>query len=206
MRKHNSEKSFTLIETLIVIAIMGILTSIVSLAVRYAVNRAHYVRMQEEMHSIGTALEMYLLDHNYKYPCDVNRGLPNGIEKYLSTGPLWLKPSWTNSEYDWDYWDPNPSLYPNPDFPGTNCSGSICTTNPDCYPRESIYQLSVRFCPLDNPAGCTFPQETWAQGFDYYSSVYYCIAGPCRAHDDQPYKHTGCCIGGACPVDQPKCE
>jgi len=198
--KHN--KGFTLIELLVALAIIVLMGSIVLVSLKSAKDRANSARTLTEMKSLGLALVMYLMDNDYNYPCDVSRDLPSGLEKYLSTNPNWPKAPWPGSVYDWDYWHPDPaSTGFNPDGSGNYCAGNL-GYNPK---TEPVYQLSIRFCDI-NGNNCQFPNEEWATNFDRYSSVYWCISGPCRAHGSMPYNHPGCCIGGNCPIDQPFCE
>ncbi len=163
---------FTLIELLVVISIIGILSTIVFTSLASAKKNAYNVRTKEESHSIATALELYLNDNQGKYPPDVSRSLPPGLEKYLGSGS-WPAAPWPGSTYDWDNWAPGDLTYA---------------------PQEQVYQISIRFCPEGQPTQCTFPQEPWAANFDYYSSVYYCISGPCRAHSSQPVTHPAYCL------------
>ena len=190
--KKKGEKGFTLVEILIVIAIIGILFSVVLVSSKGALDKAREARTLNETRSLALSLEFFLEDNDYIYPCDVDRGFPSGLEEYLSTGiNIWPEPPWPNSEYDWDYWSNIPD----------GCSGNLSHA-----PFEKVYQLSVRFCPLNQPGNCIFPEEDWAIGFDYHSSAYWCIKGPCRSHGGRPYNHPGCCLGGNCPTDQPMCK
>jgi prepilin-type N-terminal cleavage/methylation domain-containing protein len=167
--KHEGRGGFTLIELLIVISIIGILAAIIFPVVRGAVNKAYYARTQVEFKSINNALALYMAETG-NYPADANRDLPVGLEKYLGGGN-WPKAPWPGSVYDWDNWAPSDLAYP---------------------PQQQVYQISVRFCSA--PGVCTIPNESWASGFDYYSSVYYCISGPCRAHASQPVTYPGLCV------------
>lgn len=171
VQKHTSDAGFTLIELLMVISIIGLLAAMIYPSIQAAKNKAYLSRSKEEFHSIAVALEMYATDHG-GYPADADRDLPPGLQVYLSSGN-WPKAPWPNSVYDWDAWAPANLSYP---------------------PYAQVYQISVRFCPLGQPTQCTFPNEPWAQNFDYYSAVYWCVSGPCRAHSSQPVSHAGYCI------------
>ncbi len=167
------QEGFTLIETLIVLAIIGVLTSVIIPAVNYAREKAYYSRTLSEYKSMETALEMYVADHNGQYPDDVNRDLPAGLGPYLESGQglAWPKAPWPGSVYDWDNWQ-----------------------DPDD-PTERIYQVSIRFCPAGGDiTTCKFPKETWAQNFGVNSSVYYCISGNCRSHINEPEDYPGYCV------------
>lgn len=186
-------KGFTLIELLIVVAIIGILSSIIFVSFIVARDKAYAVRTKAEVRAIILALELYFMDNDYQYPCDVNRDLPPGLEKYLSTSPNWPKAPWLGSVYDWDYWSPDPGST-------GGCAGSLAYDPKD----QPVYQLSIRFCDISG-SNCNFPNKSWAANFDSQSSVYWCISGPCRAHGSANYNHPGCCMGGDCPSDQPSC-
>jgi len=163
---------FTLLELLVVISIIGILSAIIFPTISLSRNAAYVSRTKAEVKSIATALEMYANANKGAYPPDADRNMPPGIEAYIS-GTHWPQAPWPGSIYDWDAWTPS-------------------TLTHD--PKQPVYQLSIRFCPLNQPTLCNFPNESWAQNFDYYSSVYYCLSGPCRSHSSQPVNHPGYCL------------
>lgn len=173
--KENEWLGFTLVELLLVISIIGVLSTIIFPVIADARKSALTAKAQGEFKSLATALEFYANEHG-GYPADANRGLPPGIEEYLGPGE-WPNAPWPGSVYDWDQWSPAELSYA---------------------PYQPVSQISVRFCPLGQPTQCSFPDEEWAENFDYYSAVYYCVSGPCRAHSTRPVTHPGHCIGGTC--------
>ncbi|MCA9352673.1 type II secretion system protein, partial [Patescibacteria group bacterium] len=102
--------------------------------------------------------------NNDDYPADVNRDIPAGLEQYLSGGS-WPNGPYPGSVYDWD-----------------NITGA-----------DPYIQISLRFCDLSGE-NCRFPIESWAEDFDYHSSMYWCFEGTCRSHPDQPVDHPGYCV------------
>jgi general secretion pathway protein G len=167
------QKGFTLIELLVVIVILGIISGIVVSNVKHGRQQAYFTRTKCEMRSFHTALEMWMGMNGFStYPADADRNIPPGLEEYLAGGD-WPDAAWPGSVYDWDNWD-------DPDNPG-----------------QKIYQLSIRFCPLGQPSNCRFPEFDWAEDFDYYSSVYYCISGNCRSHISRSADHPGYCVNCA---------
>jgi prepilin-type N-terminal cleavage/methylation domain-containing protein len=168
-------EGFTVLEIIIVLAIIGILASIVMGVIGKSREKAYYMRAQAEYKSMSEALEYYR-DEFGDYPPDVNRNIPPGLEVYLA-GEMegyWPAAPWPGSVYDWDNWDDS-------DHPG-----------------EKIYQISIRFCPIGGPLNaCKFPRETWAANFNINSSVYYCVSGRCRAHQSEPINYPGYCVNCA---------
>jgi len=168
----NQYRGFTLIELLVVIAIIGILATIIIINVRQAKESGYFAAAKQELGSVAQSLELYAADHNRAYPPDVDRDMPPGLEKYLAPGD-WPKAPWPGSVFDWDNWSPDSLVYE---------------------PKEQIYQISIRFCPLGEPENCKFPDQDWAEDFDINSSAYYCILGPCRSHSNSPIDHPGYCV------------
>ncbi len=165
------KNGFTLMELLVVISIIGILAAIMLPVFNSAKQSAYLARNKAEFKQLSVALELYANGHG-GYPPDANRDIPPGLEAYLS-GSHWPLAPWPGSFYDWDAWGPSDLSYD---------------------PKGQVYQISVRFCPADQPSQCKFPNESWARNFDYYSAVYYCISGPCRSHNTQPVDHAGYCV------------
>lgn len=136
--------------------------------------KAYFSRAKQDLREMATALELYAEDHGGNYPADVSRNVPPGLEQYLNTQTYWPGASWPSSVFDWDNWAPASVAYE---------------------PKEQIYQISVRFCPIGGPIEeCYFPNETWAENFGINSSVYYCVSGPCRAHGSEAYDYPGYCL------------
>lgn len=159
---------FTILELLIVIAIIGLLSTTVLSSTRSARDKAFEVRGKKELLTIYEALQLYMTDRGGRMPPDVSRGLPPGLEDYLPSGE-WPNAPWPGSVYDWDVWD-DPSS------------------------ATDIAQISVRFCPAGGALStCQFPNEPWAAGFGVNSAFYYCVQGACRSHIAEPISYPGKC-------------
>ncbi len=167
--KKSQTRGFTLVELLIVIAIIGVLASIIIASLNTSRKKAYKVTTDQALKQMVTALQLYLNDTNGTYPPDVSRNLPAEIKTYLGTndGDEWPNAPWPGSVYDWDNW---------------NIGG------------ENVVQISVRFCPAGGPlSACKFPAEPWATGFGVNSAYYYCIKGSCRAHASEAISYPGYC-------------
>lgn len=160
-----ASKAFTLIELLVVVAVIGLLASVIFASMNDARESAYMAKAQMEFNSFRQALELYAQDHN-QYPPDVNRGVPSGLEEYL-TDEEWPEAPWPRSVFDWDNWTIN---------------------------GDKVLQISIRFCEDSGDIDtCYFPDEDWAEDFDEYSAVYLCIEGECRSHSSHP-DSPGYCI------------
>lgn len=167
MAPSSTRSGFTLIELVIVMGILSVLFTFFLSYILDSLNDARLTRAEGELNQFQKATLNYVIENGGEWPGDVDRGLPPGIEEYLGPGS-WPYGPWPGSEYDWDAY--------------VDSSG------------DQVYQVSIRFCPLGEPELCQFPDEPWAADFDYHSSVYFCIQGPCRAHPNQPIDHPGYCI------------
>lgn len=122
LKKELSPDGFTVMELLIVIAIIAILASSVIASVRRARESAYFSKAKLEMKSIVGSLELYKDDNGGNFPPDADRDIPPGLEPYLAPGN-WPQAAWPGSVFDWDNWD-------------------------DPITHEKIYQISIRFCPI----------------------------------------------------------
>lgn len=161
---YKKSNAFTLIEVLIVISIIGILAVVIISIIPSQQEKVYLATATSNLSSLDRALKIYVLDHG-DYPPDVNRDIPPGLE-YILRNEDWPGSTWPSSVYDWDNWDIG---------------------------GERVLQISIRFCDHAN-TNCNFPKTTWAENFDYHSSVYWCVEGPCRAHGSQPADHPGYCV------------
>lgn len=161
---------FTIVELLIVIVVIAVLAVIGVVAYRGISSRAYLNRATSELSYMARSVKLYHTDRA-RYPDDVERNIPVEIFDYSgsSVSPRWPEAPWPGSIYDYDY------------FIGSD--------------GREVSQISVRFCPISGPIeACHFPREPWANNFDVQSSVYWCIAGSCRAHPNMADDHPGYCI------------
>jgi len=168
MNFDDAQRGFTLIELLVVMVIIGLMSLLALQNFRNPTEDVLYARAETETKTMHKAIEIYRI-YNSTYPSDVDRDIPPGIEPWLSTndGQNWPNAPWPGSVYDYDAFISD---------------------------GEPTYQVSIRFCPEEQPDECSFPKTDWAEDFDIDSSVYYCISGNCKAHPTQPADHPGRCI------------
>lgn len=175
-------KGFTLIEIVAVIAIIGVIASIIySITVPRYRERSYYTRSISEMNTMGNAFNLYLAKYN-DYPADVNRDIPAGIKEFIQSqqgNAAWPDAPYPNSVYDYDNWPP--------DGNGPN----------------HTYQISIRMCDAGQNAVCKanakkyldkYVDASILNNWDAESSVYYCLKGSCRSHQNKPMNHPGYCI------------
>ncbi len=177
-RRIKTNAGFSLVELLIVIAVIAVLAVIVGVYVAGGRERSYFTRSNAEFGTIANALNLYIAKYN-DYPADVSRDLPAGLSEFIAKdaqGQDWPDAPYPGSVYDYENWQIN------------NGSGETVHT----------LQVSIRFCP---PGGllstCKFPNEEWAKDFGVNSALYYCIEGLCRAHNSQAATYPGYCVN--CP-------
>lgn len=162
-------RGFTIVEILVVIIVIAILASITIVAYNGVQQRALYTRALSESSSLSKAINLFYLNNRH-FPPDVDRNIPPEIVTEINADVAnWPKAPWPNSVYDYDY------------FTGSD--------------GKDVVQISIRFCPAGGPlSACTFPNESWASGFQVNSSAYWCITGKCRAHPSEIDAYPGYCL------------
>jgi len=107
-------RAFTLVEMIVVIAIMAILILVAVPNFLEAQTRAKISRVHSDLQAISTALEAYHMDHSrYPYPLTTNRSKINIQYVFELTTPVAYMTS-VNFRDPFQAWTPNPGL-PNVD-------------------------------------------------------------------------------------------
>ncbi len=90
--KQKNQKGFTLIELLVVIAIIGLLASVVLLALNSARQKSRDAKRLADVRQIASALELYF-DTNNGYPTAASGGLSALVPNYLGQLPTFPLPN-----------------------------------------------------------------------------------------------------------------
>ncbi len=118
MKKYSA---FTLLELLIVIAIIGILASLAAVSYSSAQRRARDSQRQADLKAIQNAVEQYYADHNGNYPAscvaiDIETDyLPGGLPTDPKTGGSYILGTCDDIQYEYCA-----DLESDSDFDGTN--------------------------------------------------------------------------------------
>lgn len=175
------QTGFTLVEIVVVIVVLGILAAITySYGVPKYRERTYYTRSISELNTMSNAMQLYIAKYN-DYPPDVVRDVPAGMKEFIQGqySDDWPDAPFPGSVYDYDNWPPD-------------------TNGP-----QQTYQISVRMCSAGDNATCKANANKYLKGYasdsalanwDSYSSMYICIKGSCRSHQDRPMNHPGYCI------------
>lgn len=102
MRSVYSKSGFTLVEIMIVVAIIGLLASLAIPSMRRAGSETRSARFAREIRNAGHAFVRFSFDHG-EYPSDKMPGqMADGMNAYLS-GFHWGEDTVIGGQWDWDY-------------------------------------------------------------------------------------------------------
>ena len=138
-----SESGFTLIELLVVIAIIAILASVVLAAVNSGVDKANFVKVQQDFNSISKAANLYLNDSNNVWPASSNPAgsAPAFVPKDMTE---WPKPPCAGYKYDWEN-----------NSGGTDIRVALLNASNAVIFQKCIYQKSVACTDISTVANKT---------------------------------------------------
>lgn len=151
-------KGLTLVEISVVVALIGLLSSIVYVSHRGRLARSRLAKVEAHLATASTALFQFAADNGYVYPPDTSRALPTGLEPYLSNTNFTTERIFPFGVFDYDNW---------------TIGG------------QKVYQVSYRLCSLSDPdSRCSDP--VLFPDFVKNSAIYYCISGNCVPHESSP--------------------
>ena len=150
--------AFTLIELLIVVAIIAILAAIAVPNFQEARVRAKVSRMAGDMRTVGVALEAYCVDHRNYPPCYVGRSALDWSIRLLplTTPVAFLTDSGvTRDVFNYDEFDRDNVLH-NPEkiFPYLN-------RKPFTDYRVPVFANGAWLVPWDEDAACVYFRKQW---------------------------------------------
>jgi prepilin-type N-terminal cleavage/methylation domain-containing protein len=163
--KKMQKKAFTLIELLIVVAIIAILAAIAVPNFLEAQVRSKVSRSKADIRTLATGIEAYAIDNN-KYPFDIDsRGWPWYITDVVTTPIAYV----TNASGLQDPFREHLALSAAKRFRYVNYPSGLATNawNPSPYPGPYY----TRWC-------CTYPQSTYDIGIETYGFWKISSAGP----------------------------
>src|SRR6185436_9706719 len=100
-RRRSREAGFSLLELLVVCAIIGIIANILIPALYSALYRAKAARIMEDFNLVRAMASQHYVDHSF-YPPDGSTGVePPELTSYLDGRLHWTHPA---LQYDWELW------------------------------------------------------------------------------------------------------
>ncbi len=159
---YSSRIAFTLIELLIVVAIIGILAAIAVPNFLSAQVRANCARVHGDMHALSQAIETYRIDHN-RYPYFDGYGYP----KRYNPITYRLIPLTTPTSYisNLDVTDPFLSVMPAEGYEDELFRQSYNYRNHECIDPEFVFKVWVlNSMGPDRTANKGLMTEMWARG------------------------------------------
>ena len=177
MWQKNSKKGFTLVELLIVVAILGLLILIIVSLLLRNITKANDAKRKADIAKISTAMEEYYTDNNcYPDPSILSICGSEDFKPYIDKVPC-------DPVYKYPYCffatDPSPDLtcyqkyrslatlkfFSDPDIKKLGCDGSdYCGWEVECGATSTMfgfnYGVSSRNAPLANPSSVTVPIAT----------------------------------------------
>ncbi|HEV3408902.1 MAG TPA: type II secretion system protein [Chthoniobacterales bacterium] len=94
---------FTLVEIMVVVAIIGLVTALALPSLMKARQRTNRTRLAEQLRVLRDAFEMYAAENSGAYPPDAGPGeVPAGMAPYLGTKVKIEAPTPIGGRWDWD--------------------------------------------------------------------------------------------------------
>lgn len=108
MKKNRSDRGFTVLELLVVVAIIGVLSAVLLVGLQASRGRARYASISSGLDAVTKALALFQTNNRGQYPCEEGLGIPSWTDDYL-TG--WPAHPFTDDEPDrYFYWNYNDNI------------------------------------------------------------------------------------------------
>lgn len=99
--RRSREAGFSLLELLIVCAVIGVIANIMIPALYSALYRAKAARIMEDYNLVRTLASQHYVDHSF-FPADSTPGVePPELSVYVQGRLVWTHPDY---QYDWELW------------------------------------------------------------------------------------------------------
>ena len=157
-RRRSRESGYTLLELLIVCAVIGIVANMMIPALYSAMYRAKAARIMEDFNLVRAMSAQHYADHSF-YPPDTGPGVePPELTSYLSGRLVWNHPDY---QYDWELWVDGDG---NPTEPSTGVLIGFSIVTTDLALADAVHKL-YKGTILDTvPNHTTFVIEPYASG------------------------------------------
>ncbi len=132
--------AFTLVELLVVISIIGLLSTVAVVATNSSRNKARYARTIADMEQIAKAVELQYSTTAGVYPADQSPGtFPPELAPYMAA---WPKPACANWYYDWQNWSSGNVIEISAAIPGVGYPFYYCIYAAPGYACSGLYEIT----------------------------------------------------------------
>jgi len=134
-RRRSREAGFTLLELLIVCAVIGVVANIMIPALYSALYRAKAARIMEDYNLVRAMASQHYVDHSY-FPADSTPGVePPELAPYLDGRLVWNHPDY---QYDWELWVDSSG---NPTQPSTGVIVGFSIVTTDLALSDALHKI-----------------------------------------------------------------
>ena len=133
--RRSREAGFSLLELLIVCAVIGVITNIMIPALYSALYRAKAARIMEDYHLVRTMASQHYVDPSF-FPADAGPGVePPELASYIQGRLVWTHPDY---QYDWELWVDSSG---NPTQPATGVLVGFSIVTTDLALADALHKI-----------------------------------------------------------------
>lgn len=134
-RRRSREAGFSLLELLIVCAVIGVIANIMIPALYSTLYRAKAARIMEDYNLVRAMASQHYVDHSY-FPADSGPGVePPELTSYLNGRLVWTHPDY---QYDWELWVDSSG---NPTQPSTGVIVGFSIVTTDLALSDALHKI-----------------------------------------------------------------